>query len=92
MQLCLLLLATEVLRPTAPQWLPSPHTLLGAMLGIVFAVPVVEQVVAVAHSILAMLVDPLVIAMFEPLKLPRRLHHSTMIHPLNLLMTSSWQN
>jgi len=40
------------------------------MLGVVFVVPVVEPVVAVVHSVLALLVDPLVIAMFGPLKLP----------------------
>jgi len=90
--LLLLLAATEALRPAALQQHRSPRVLLEAMLGVIFVVPVVEPVVAVVHSVLATLADPLVIAMFRHLKLPWRLHHSTMIYPLNLLMISSWRN
>jgi len=93
MQLGLLLLATEVLRPAALLSHHSPRVLLEAPLGVVFVVPVVEPVVEAVHSVPATtLADLLVIAMFGQLKLPRKLHRSTMTRPSNLLMISLWQN
>jgi len=75
MRLGLLLLATEVLRPTALLSHHSPRVLLEALLGVVFTIPVVEPVVEVVRSVPATtLADLLVIAMFGQLKLPRRLH------------------
>jgi len=92
MRLGLLLLTAAVLRPTALRQHLSPRVQLEAMLGVVFVVPVVAPEVAVVRRVLATLADPLMIAMFERLKLPRRLRRSTMTHPLSLLMILSWQN
>jgi len=59
---------------------------------VLVVLPVVAREVAVVRRVLAILADPLVIAMFEHSKLPRRLPPLTMTRPLNLGMTLSQQN
>jgi len=57
------------------------------MLGVAIALPVVAREVEVVRRVLAILADPLVIAMFGHSKLPRRLPPLTMTRLLKLWMT-----
>jgi len=64
------------------------RALLGTILGTVVVHPVVAQMVELVRHVLTILADPLVIAMFEHSKLPRRLPLLTMTRLLKLRMTS----